>query len=70
MLNVANLEPPIASLNSVGIRKLAQRICGGVLVKRYAAHKIRTNKQSIILRLRKHIVACRSYKIIGCFFRA
>ena len=38
-LKVANVKPPKASLNAMDIMKVATGICGGVLVKDYAAYK-------------------------------
>ena len=38
-LKAANVKPPKASLDVMGIMKLAGGICGGVLVKDYAVYK-------------------------------
>ena len=38
-LKVANVKPPKASLDAMDIMKVATGICGGVLVKDYAAYK-------------------------------
>ena len=38
-LKAANVKPPKASLDAMGILKLAGGVCGGVLVKDYAVYK-------------------------------
>ena len=38
-LKVANVKPPMASLDAMDIIKLAGGICGGVLMKDYAVYK-------------------------------
>ena len=38
-LKVANVKPPKASLDAMGILKLTDGICGGVVVKDYAVYK-------------------------------
>ena len=38
-LKVANVKPPKASLDAMGILKLTDGICGGVVVKHYAVYK-------------------------------
>ena len=38
-LKAANVKPPKASLDAMGILKLTGGICGGVLVKDYAVYK-------------------------------
>ena len=39
VLKAANVKPPNASLDAMGIMKLAGGIVGGVLVKDYAVYK-------------------------------
>ena len=43
-LKAANVKPSKASLYGIDIIKLADRICGGVLVKDYAVYKKCINK--------------------------
>ena len=38
-LKAANVKPPKASLDAMDVLKLAGGICGGMLVKDYAAYK-------------------------------
>ena len=38
-LRAANVKPPKASLDAMDILKLADGICGGVLVKDYAVYR-------------------------------
>ena len=43
-IKVANVNPPKASMDAMDIMKLADGICGGVLVKDYAVYKKWINK--------------------------
>ena len=43
-LKAANVKPPQASVDAMVIMKLADGICGGVLVKDYAVYKKWINK--------------------------